>query len=229
MTTITHEARNFSHGGKLYAYTGVNTDGGVTCAGCGKTLKNFKGLMTHQKHRHAAMACQPTPASFADLEAPRYFIDGVEATPEQAAEQAAIDAEPYSDAHLAAGLQEHFDECAKAVFTNGEDEAEFVTRVETAGQDEVIKIRDEVIANARRYARVPEFTTTLVHLVGGEHGTPTAWRWHPEDAEKLTVTAFSSSVVRITKHGEGRKGETVVTDFEWLDGLRARVTEKFAI
>lgn len=196
----------------------------ATCPGCGKKFKGARGLKAHQTSAFATLACKPyvdpvQPGSPEDFPLDVDNGLGVLTADEQAAvdaigadeDQEAIDAAPYSDARLAASLSEHFEECAREVFKLGED-------------------RDEIIASARRYARVPEFATTLVHLTGIEElATPTAWRWHPEDAKRLMDTATSSIVVRITKHDEGRKGETVITDFHWEDGLRARVTEKFSI
>ncbi len=60
MSTIT-----LSHGGKFYAHS-VAEDGAITCDGCGKKAKNFRGLMSHQNHRNADAACKPSVEPVAD-------------------------------------------------------------------------------------------------------------------------------------------------------------------
>ncbi len=84
--------------------------------------------------------------------------------------------------------------------------------------------RDELISTARFFTSVPEQHTVLVKIDGRDKW---ANRMLADDAYKIARTADSSTVVKVTKHEAG--GETVVTDYYWNDGLRARMTEKCAV
>lgn len=85
--------------------------------------------------------------------------------------------------------------------------------------------RDELIRAAHRYAFIPERHTVLVKVIDHDKW---AERWDADDAYKIARTADSSTVIKVTKHEAG--GETVVTDYHWnSDGLRVRMTEKYAV
>ncbi|AVO21785.1 hypothetical protein SEA_GODPHATHER_89 [Mycobacterium phage GodPhather] len=187
----------------------------ATCAGCGKTFKGARGLKSHQTSRNVTMACKPVAEPVAEV---------AEAEVVQVADNVTV----YSNvdaalAYLEAEYPELRGEQADDVVeADDADEDQGEPVVEAAADEPIWKtIADE----ARIYSTIPEDVRTALVKIDGRDKW--ALRWHSEDAIRLAKSSESCTIVKVTRHEAG--GETVVTDFHWADGTRARMTEKFSV
>ncbi|BBC28701.1 hypothetical protein [Mycobacterium phage PR] len=193
----------------------------VECPGCGKTFKGARGLKSHQTSRNVTMACKPVAEPVAEV---------AEAEVVQVSDNVTV----YSNVDAAlAYLEAEYPELRGEQTDEGDDvvAAEDADEVdEDQGEPVVEAVADEPIwktiaDEARIYSTIPEDVRTALVKIDGRDKW--ALRWHSEDAIRLAKSSESCTIVKVTRHEAG--GETVVTDFHWADGTRARMTEKFSV